>query len=229
MRYKGILLDLDHTLYHYPQKHTKALHAALALLSKKSGKSYETCNKHYTLAREKIHQRLRGTASSHNRLLYFQEACEAMKINPLRYAYEASECYWDNFLKDLTIYPDMYHFLDLVKEAKICLITDLTADIQFRKIRCLQLTKYLDCLVTSEEAGVEKPHPFIFRLALKKLGLKRQAVAMIGDDFHKDIVGAVKLKIASYWLNFDQLDSTYKKSPLINECRSFAELIKFFS
>ena len=229
MRYKGILLDLDHTLYHYPQTHAKALRAALTFLSQKTGVPYQDWTKSYSQARENVHNQLAGTAASHNRLLYFQEACEAMNISPFPCAYPAYERYWDAFLKNLTIYPDMYRFLDFAKKAKICLITDLTADIQFRKIKRLNLDRYIDCLVTSEEAGVEKPHPSIFKLALKKLGVQRQSVAMIGDDFEKDILGAAKLGIASYWLNFGKIHLKYKKSPLIKVCHNFNELIRLFA
>ncbi len=65
---------------------------------------------------------------------------------------------------------------------KICLITDLTASIQFRKIINTKMDKYIDFVVTSEEAGVEKPDSVIFSLALSKLGLSSGEVIMIGDD-----------------------------------------------
>jgi putative hydrolase of the HAD superfamily len=55
--------------------------------------------------------------------------------------------------------------------------------------------------VTSEEAGKEKPHPFIFHLALEKLKIQKYDVCMIGDSYSKDIVGAINLEIKSIWLN----------------------------
>ena len=41
----------------------------------------------------------------------------------------------------------------------IVIITDLTTQIQFRKIVHLELDEYIDYIVTSEEAGYDKPHP----------------------------------------------------------------------
>lgn len=77
----------------------------------------------------------------------------------------------------------------------VCLITDLTAEIQLRKIVHLKIEKLIDLVVSSEEAGADKPHNSIFALALKKLRLSRKEVVMIGDDSRKDIKGARALGI----------------------------------
>jgi putative hydrolase of the HAD superfamily len=46
----------------------------------------------------------------------------------------------------------------------------------------------VDYLVSSEEAGAEKPDPKVFELSLEKLGLKKDEVVMIGDNYEKDIM-----------------------------------------
>jgi putative hydrolase of the HAD superfamily len=80
----------------------------------------------------------------------------------------------------------------------VCLITDLTSAIQFRKIQRLGLSGLFDFVVTSEEAGVEKPEPFIFSYAVKKMGLHLRDVVMIGDDSKKDIDGARNHNIKTF-------------------------------
>ena len=75
------------------------------------------------------------------------------------------------------------------KGVKLALVTDLTADVQMKKIAILGLDSYIDAVVTSEEARLEKPLTPIFQLALKKIGIAAKDVWVIGDSIEKDIVG----------------------------------------
>lgn len=56
--------------------------------------------------------------------------------------------------------------------------------------RELGLDSYLDFVSTSEEAGVDKPDPGIFQLALDKAGVSAAAAIHVGDQYEMDIVGA---------------------------------------
>lgn len=47
-----------------------------------------------------------------------------------------------------------------------------------------------NCVVTSEEAGFDKPHEAPFRLALEKIQPAGDMVWMIGDDPEADVRGA---------------------------------------
>ena len=169
-----------------------------------------------------MHLELLGTASSHNRLLYFQRMCELMKLNPLQHSMEMYNTYWDSFLEHLLPFPGVFELLKKYKN-KICLITDLTAHIQYRKIEKLKLEDYCQFIVTSEEAGKEKPHPYIFLLALQKLGLKASEVCMIGDSFKKDICGAAGVGIDAIWFKHENKQESYNDEN-IQEVRTFAEI-----
>ena len=80
-------------------------------------------------------------------------------------------------------------------------------------------------LVTSEEAGREKPHPYVFMLSLKKLGLKASEVCVIGDSFSKDIFGARNLQIDAIWLNRFNKNEIYTDSK-IKEINKFNDILK---
>jgi putative hydrolase of the HAD superfamily len=54
----------------------------------------------------------------------------------------------------------------------------------------LGLEPYLDFVVTSEEAGEDKPRPAIFRLALQRAGVSAQEAIHVGDQYVIDIAGA---------------------------------------
>jgi putative hydrolase of the HAD superfamily len=65
----------------------------------------------------------------------------------------------------------------------------------------LKIDSLVDWIVSSEEAGVEKPHPYIFHLALRKMGLDQKEVLMIGDSQQKDILGSKLLNIRYYHID----------------------------
>jgi FMN phosphatase YigB (HAD superfamily) len=59
------------------------------------------------------------------------------------------------------------------------------------------LARYFDTVVTSFDAGYEKPGPEIFRLALDRLDCPPEQAAMIGNDAVKDIAGAAALGLVT--------------------------------
>jgi FMN phosphatase YigB (HAD superfamily) len=62
-----------------------------------------------------------------------------------------------------------------------------------------------DVRAISEEVGVEKPHPRIFRAALDALGIEPAAygrVVMVGNNLARDVRGANSLGLISVWLDW---------------------------
>jgi putative hydrolase of the HAD superfamily len=60
-------------------------------------------------------------------------------------------------------------------------------------LQVLGFAGYFDAIVTSFEAGAEKPSPLIYDLALQRLGCTRAEAAMVGNDPLTDIQGAAAL------------------------------------
>lgn len=54
----------------------------------------------------------------------------------------------------------------------------------------LGLAEFFAFILSSAEAGAEKPDEKIFKLALQRLGLRPQEVAHIGDSYEIDVLGA---------------------------------------
>lgn len=201
MKYKSILLDIDDTLYSYDSAHSVAVECVAEFFEKKLKIDKPLFFSSYEKARKQVHIELSETAASHNRLLYFQKMCEFLKINSLKQGIKLYDLYWDNFIKNLKPFDGVYDLLKKYKN-KICLVTDLTSYIQYRKIEKLKLNDYCNLIVTSEETGKEKPHPIMFMSAIKKLGVNANEVCMIGDNFDKDILGARNLGIDAIWVNY---------------------------
>lgn len=201
MPLKGILLDLDDTLYEYEPTHQIALGVVLDYVVKRTSVSRRSIESAFNLAKKRMKSMLPSVASGHSRILYFQLMYEELGLNPMPHALHGSEMYWSTFLENMTLTADAEDFLKRIQGIPVCLVTDLTAEIQYRKIENLGLQQFISHIVTSEEAGIEKPHPFMFHRALFKLGLAHDEVIMIGDNFKKDIMGASYIGINSYWLN----------------------------
>jgi HAD superfamily hydrolase (TIGR01549 family) len=199
---KGILLDLDDTLYPYEPCHLAALEACCAnFLFREPSSNREQFTDLYQAARKSTGKNLKGLAPSHSRLLYFQKILESY-YNRTRFdlSLEFEELYWGTFMKAMALSDEAESFLKKCKDKQIevCLVTDLTAQIQHRKINKLGIMDSIRFMVTSEEAGIEKPGKKIFEMALEKLSLTMKEVIMIGDSMEKDIAGAQALGIKAY-------------------------------
>jgi putative hydrolase of the HAD superfamily len=198
---KALLLDLDDTLYAYKPCHQAGYEACKVLASEKYSISNADFDTAWKTGREKVHQDLHGQGASHSRLLYAQKASENLfgKSNP-QFALDIEETYWSVFLDTMVFNPGVEAFLQEAKDKRIkmCIVTDLTAQIQMRKWINLDLGRFIDFLVSSEEAGIEKPGSYMFELAMEKLGVKAEECIMIGDSEEKDIKGAEALGIKAY-------------------------------
>ncbi|MNC37312.1 Pyrimidine 5'-nucleotidase YjjG [compost metagenome] len=80
------------------------------------------------------------------------------------------------------------------------LVTNGKKDIQYGKIDLLQLRSYFKAIVISGEAGISKPDPEIYRLALMRLGAAAEETLFIGDHPVNDIWGAVQAGMETIWL-----------------------------
>lgn len=222
---KGILLDLDNTLYSYEPLHELSLKTTLEYISNVAKKDYKTVKETFICAREYVNNSLKDTASCHNRILYFQKTCELLNINPIEHVLLAYDIYWETTLNNLVCDNETKTFLDFIKNYKIVMVTDLTAHIQFRKMQKIELGKYIDFVVTSEEVGIEKPSPKIFERALLKLQTQKDEVIMIGDNLKKDCIGAKDFGIKSFWLNRGEKIQDLPEN--IIEVNSLAQIVEY--
>ena len=190
----AVLLDADNTLFAYDLPHAAASAAVEERVLGEFGIPQAEFRKALKLARATIKNRLGPVASSHNRLLYFQNTLELLGYkSQIAVCVILEQTYWRTFLLNARLFPGARDFLDSLRSAKIttCLITDLTAQIQFRKLIYFNLDGSFDYVITSEEAGGDKPNAEPFRCACEKLQISdKETMWMIGDNPDTDIAGA---------------------------------------
>jgi putative hydrolase of the HAD superfamily len=188
----AVLFDTDNTLYPYDPAHIAAQEAVKRKVMDTFSISATDFDSAFSEARKQIKTRLGQTASSHSRLLYLQRMLEIMGLgSQVLLALDFEQTYWRTFLANADLFDDVKELLDDLRLLGIptAIVTDLTAQIQFRKVVYFGLDYYFNYIVTSEEAGFDKPHAAPFQIALEKMQPKGDCIWMIGDNPVNDIRG----------------------------------------
>ena len=111
----------------------------------------------------------------------------------------------------------------------IAIVTDLNAQIQMKKIIKLEISHLIDCLVTSEEAGLDKPNFSCFSILNEKINKNNIPLKywMVGDDIRKDLIGAkIELEARTFWI--DIFEKGNKKNRYIDhQINSLLEINEF--
>lgn len=204
--YKGVIFDIDGTLYDYQINDALAMKHFCAFVEKNLGVDEKTFRETYTEARRIIRGRLHDTAAQHSRVLLIQTALELLGKNPFDHVLKLYDVYWNFFIENMRPYDGAEDFLRDLKAVgvKISTCTDMTAHIQYRKLAKLGLDRYVDFMVTSEETGFEKPAPIMFNFALEKMKITADEATYFGDSLDRDIQGAANVGIKPFWFVADR-------------------------
>jgi len=197
---KAILLDLDNTVYEYAPCQQRAMETAQPLVAaaRKEWGTFEVFSRDYDTARAAIQKLLPGHAASHCRLLYFKTMIEtATGSSQLGLAMRVYDAFWQGYFAAMRIDEGCAAKLSSWRAAGVRLswVTNFTTETQLKKLAKIGLTDAADFLVTSEEAGADKPSPLPFQLAMKKLNVRASDCVMIGDDWKSDIEPSLALGI----------------------------------
>lgn len=198
---KAVIFDLDDTLYDCKPLDKKAKENVEKFTCRKLGISKEQYQEAYQFGRRETKKRLADAGSGHNRLLYCQKTLEYLGIPPIPLSLSMYEEYWGTFFREMKLFPGVKEILCQLREngIPVMICTDLTAHIQHRKIEALGIARDIRYLVSSEEAGKEKPSKEIFDLCLEKLNLPPEQIWYVGDNFERDVKGALQAGMKAVW------------------------------
>ncbi|WP_298484230.1 YjjG family noncanonical pyrimidine nucleotidase [uncultured Maribacter sp.] len=89
------------------------------------------------------------------------------------------------------LFPNAIEILEYLKpNYKLHIITNGFQVVQEKKLKNSNIRDYFSYVIDSEMAGVKKPNPKIFKMALDKANTIPQKSIMIGDSIEADILGA---------------------------------------
>lgn len=211
---KCVIFDIDNTLFDYDRNHLIGMKALADYCQKHFQLSEEAMLSYYEKAQKTMEKRIgTDTAAIHNRLLRFQCMLELLSQPLFPHAVRMYHAYWDTFVAHAEPEPGIITFLENLKKhnIKIGIGTDMTAHIQYRKLERLQLFPYIDFIVTSEEAGIEKPNPHFFSLCVEKSTFSVDECAFIGDNIKKDVLGSRACGLKGIWYSQGSKNASFSE------------------
>lgn len=215
---RAIVFDLDNTLYPYSPCDLAGRTAVFGTLQGIVGISREHFNALYAECDRFTKRAHPKTAAGHNRLLFCHHLCEVLNLPADIYDIPLYDAYWNAYLNAMQLFPGAKELLLQLQCVQIPLgiCSDLTLHIQLRKLQRLGLTGVFQKIVTSEECGEEKPSPKMFQDILQKLGASPKEAVMVGDNYQRDILGAMRFGMRAILFG--------EKHPEVPSAMNFAEL-----
>ena len=204
---KAVIFDIDDTLYSYQAGHVYGMQALTDYCGREFDISPEETEKIYKKAGSIMINRIgTDTAAIHSRMLRMQCMLELLEQPLFPHARNMYHAYWDTFIEHIQPSPGVMDFIRELKKRniRIGIGTDMTAYIQYRKLEMIGAAPYIDFIVTSEEAGIEKPDRHFFELCVEKAGVPAEECAFIGDNVKKDIEGAWENGLRGIWYTKEQ-------------------------
>jgi putative hydrolase of the HAD superfamily len=222
--YQAILFDIDDTLYSYQEANVQTMPLVADYVHRELGVEREPFLSLYARCMEEQLRSHSDVAGCHSRAIRFQMVLERLK-KPLCHAAVLNDLYWNSFLNVMKPFPHMVECLRTLcaMGLRMGVCSDMTTDWQLKKLQRLGVLELLDFVVTSEEAGVEKPHPDIFRLCAQKAECEAGECLFIGDNLNKDVRGAQGVGMDALW--FQPEGGAAAEIPDVRSIQDFQGLI----
>lgn len=198
---KAVIFDLDNTLYNFDAANECGIQSLAAYTEPVFGWDYIKMKDLYEESREKLTERMGDVGSAHNRLIRFQNLLEEKNLPIHPHALEMAKAYWRGVLDNMVSTSGAGEMMEELRRmgVRIGLGTDMTAYMQYEKLIRLGLMEYMDFIVSSEEAGTDKPGNAFFMLCARKAGCLPGECLFIGDNIVRDYGGASAAGMQARW------------------------------
>lgn len=144
---------------------------------------------------------LRTWADEH-RLGVWRQALMDCGVEEPALARQLAESYRAHRLLRCSPYPEVVGVLEELRATtRLAVVTNGMEEHQRTKLETAGLTDLFDVVVSSSVAGVSKPDPRIFQVALERVGGRAADTVMVGDNPTRDVAGAQRAGIRGIWLD----------------------------
>ena len=202
MNYDALILDADDTLFDFVQAESYALTRTFDSF----GESIPLDQ--YLETFQRINHRVwrdfeEGRATIEEiRVRRFVELLEALglSLDPG----EVSDRYIVHLGESDHMVPGAHEFLEYLEgRLPMVILTNGLSAVQRSRFAKADVLRYFTDIVISQEVGIQKPDPEVFRIAAERLGVPDGSrILMIGDSLTSDIDGALAFGIDACWFNF---------------------------
>ena len=187
-----VFFDLDHTLWDFDRNSELAFKEVFE--KQKIALDVDDFLEVYKPINFKYWELYRNNSVSKEALRYgrLKESFTALKFDTLDTTINLiADDYIEYLPKNNHLLEGGLELLDALKDRyKLHIITNGFEEVQHKKMHGSGILGFFDTVTTSEEAGVKKPHPQIFQVAIDKSGAEISKSVMIGDNLEADIIGA---------------------------------------
>lgn len=224
---KTIIFDVDNTLYSFDQAHMEATRRLKIYAEKELGIEGEFFTQIYYETMYETIERMGEVAATHNRGIRIQNVLEKLGKPLFPHVLEMESLYWNTLFQEMVVFDGVIETLRILKERniRIGIGTNMTTRIQLKKLTLLDVLKYVDFFISSEEAGVDKPEEQFFEYCMIKAKCEKQECMFVGDDFEKDIIGSRNAGLRPVWFCTEG-NQNVNFIPVIKEMKQLLKLIE---
>ena len=197
----AVIFDIDGTLYDYSAAHVYAFRALSDYAAKALGLTAERFETLHDWADERLRAHTGGhCAAIHDRLIRYQLMLERLGLS-IAHAPKMERLYWSTLIGHMAPNPGLHEAFDWIKARglRLGVGTNMTANWQFAKLERLGVLGQVDFMVTSEEAGAEKPDRRLFALCAEKAGTVPERCVFVGDSLTNDAAAANAAGMLGVW------------------------------
>lgn len=207
---KAVIFDLDNTLVDFVEAKIKACRAVVERLGCGDADEllrYFLRSKHGFESHENIADYLRDKGIYSEEL--YRECCKI---------YDKVK------LENIKLYPGIREVLSSLRQkgVKLAVVTDAENGHAISRLKKAGLEKYFDVIISADMTGKRKPEPDSLLLALKKLEVKAEEAAIVGDSLGRDIEAGKRLGMLTVYAaygdrNFSESRNDRNKADFVAE------------
>ena len=228
MRYQQIILDVDDTLLD-----TEAtVHDSLVQLFKSHGwEISDEFEKEFHAYNQGLWRRLEKGELTLNQLYaimfpdIIKKYCE-VEVDGM----ETADEFHSYFHTGHKLLPGVKDTLRYAKRLgySLAVLSNGEQFCQEHRLELAGIRHYFDLVVTSQEAGVQKPNAEIFDYFFARSGYSPNQTVFFGDGLSSDIMGAENYGFASIWFNHRHRQKTLPVHPLfeVDNYAQFQRILK---
>lgn len=228
-KYKNIYFDLDRTLWDFDNN---ARETFLEIYQNRNLDSifgsFETFYSIYNKHNDRLWKDYREGKIEKSVLRWkrFALTLEELGVSDNKLAQLIGDDYVNISPTKKQLFPYTHETLSYLKNKyKLYIITNGFSEIQSDKLKNCNLDQYFAGIITSEDAGAQKPSPIIFEHALKLANAERNESLMIGDDLETDILGAKNTGIDQVFFNTDNIKHSEEITFEISSLKELIEIL----
>ena len=205
-KYRCFLFDLDRTLWDFD---TNAHDTIVTLLADfhlwDRINDFEKFYRLYTEHNLRLWEQYEKGALTQEvlRTLRFEVTLHDFGIEDHQLAQTFGTAYLELLPQKTALMPHAKEVLEhlYAKGCSMAIISNGFKQVQYNKLESSNIRHFFQHIIISEEIGVHKPHPEIFRAAITACNTNKRDCLMVGDDFAKDIEGAQVFGIDQFFYN----------------------------